>query len=149
MDDSKEFEDTLSAMQSVGMKKAQISSVLTLVAAVLHIGNLKFQPLQVEGAEGSKIGKSDALDKFCELTQLDKATVLHVLTYRELQTMAPGGKIDTYQVTNPRPCEGPSTTFKTYLPPTFPATSSPLFPPSVRLNEQWSAEQSLLSILYL
>ncbi len=38
LDDSAEFDVTMSAMRSVGMKNAQIKSVLSLVAAVLHLG---------------------------------------------------------------------------------------------------------------
>jgi hypothetical protein len=38
VDDQKEMEVTLNAMKSVGMKNGQIKSILSLVAAVLHLG---------------------------------------------------------------------------------------------------------------
>ena len=52
----------------------------------------------MEGAEGSKITTREPLAKFCDLVQMDSDTLTHVLTFRELQTMAPGGKVDVYQV---------------------------------------------------
>lgn len=38
VDDSKEMEITLSAMKSVGIKNAQIKSILSLIGAILHLG---------------------------------------------------------------------------------------------------------------
>ena len=98
VDDSKEFNTTLAAMKCVGMKKAQIQSILSLLASILHIGNLRFTPKEVDGAEGSKIENPDCLVTFCDLLGLDSKEVAKRLTKRELQTMAPGGKIDTYLV---------------------------------------------------
>jgi len=98
VNDTKEFEITLNAMRSVGMKKAQIQSILSLLASILHFGNLRFAPKEVEGAEGSKIENPETLEIFCELLGLDAKEVAKRLTKRELQTMAPGGKIDTYLV---------------------------------------------------
>eukprot|EP01034_Spumella_vulgaris_P042157 gene42157-52269_t len=98
LNDREEFDVTLNAMRSVGMKNGQIKSVMGLVAAVLHLGNIKFTPCQVDDAEGCKISKSASLTKACELCGVDAKALEAVLTFRELQTMAPGGKIDTYQI---------------------------------------------------
>ena len=98
VNDSKEFEVTLAAMRSVGMTSSQIQSFLSLISGILHIGNVRFQPEQVDGAEGSKITNRTSLIAFCNLLKIDEDQLVHVLTYRELQTMAAGGKIDTYQV---------------------------------------------------
>lgn len=98
IDDKSDFDTTVDAMNSVGMKKKTVTSILSLLASILHIGNIKFKSIQVEGSEGSKLVSSDAMDNFCQLLGIDKAAVEHALTYRELQTMAAGGKIDTYQV---------------------------------------------------
>ena len=76
----------------------QIQSVLRLVACVLHLGNIKFASKQVEGAEGSSIVKGEALQNFCSLASLNVDIVTQALTLRELQTMAPGGKVDVYLV---------------------------------------------------
>lgn len=98
VNDSTEFEETLNAMKSVGLTSTQITSILNAVAAVLHLGNVQFTPQRVENAEGSAIARGDALNKFCELMKLDANEVTQILTFRELTTMAAGGKTDTYQV---------------------------------------------------
>jgi myosin-1 len=100
INDSTEFEDTLNAMKSVGLSATQINSILNAVACVLHLGNVTFAPKQVQNAEGStvKSGGMDALNKFCELAKLEADQVVQILTFRELRTMAAGGKIDTYSV---------------------------------------------------
>lgn len=55
MNDAEEFDITLNAMRSVGMGGSQIQAILSLVGAVLHLGNLEFRPKQVGGAEGSTL----------------------------------------------------------------------------------------------
>lgn len=97
--DKEEVKITLEAMRNVGMTNKQIQSVLKLVAAVLHLGNVKFQSKQVEGVEGSAVKAGDAaLANFCEFTGINVVTLSQVLTFRELQTMAPGGKVEVYHV---------------------------------------------------
>lgn len=90
INDAEEFDITLKAMKNVGMKNGQIQSVLSLLASILHLGNVQFKPLQVEGAEGCKVTNLEPLYNFCELLEVDSDIMLQVLTYRELQTMAPG-----------------------------------------------------------
>lgn len=53
--DKEEFETTLAAMQHVGIANAQSQAMLTLVAAILHLGNVRFASKQVEGVEGSAV----------------------------------------------------------------------------------------------
>lgn len=100
MNDQEEFEITLAAMKNVGMNKSQIQAILTLLAAILHLGNLKFKSKQIDGTEGCELLPNCrlSLDKISELIRIDKDLILQAITTRELQTMAPGGKIDTYMV---------------------------------------------------
>lgn len=98
MNDSEEFEVTISAMRAVGMGSKQIQAILSLVAAVMHIGNVVFKPKQVDNAEGCEIGGGTAMTHFCDLVRIEPSVIRHVLCYRELQTMAAGGRVDTYQV---------------------------------------------------
>ena len=100
VDDKEEFDITLAAMRNVGMNNKVIQGVLSMVAAVLHLGNVRFTSKQVDGAEGSSIDQNSkhALLQFCELAKIEPEMLVQVLTFRELQTMAPGGNIDTYQV---------------------------------------------------
>lgn len=95
VNDSSEFDTTIAAMKSVGMKNQMIQSIISLVAAIIHLGNVKFQSCQVDGVEGSRISKGNSIEslrKFCELLSLDVEAVTHTMTFRELQTMAAGGR---------------------------------------------------------
>lgn len=98
IDDSSEFTETMAAMTHVGIKRKQVELVLQIVAAVLHLGNVTFSPLAVGDAEGSVIGNKQALVRFCELTGMDAVALEHALCYKLLQTMAPGGKMESYKV---------------------------------------------------
>ena len=98
VDDAEEFNITIEAMKNVNMNQNQINAILTLLGGILHLGNLKFKSVQVEGVEGSEISNNNSMSKVCELLKIDENVLSHCLVNRELQTMAAGGKVDTYQV---------------------------------------------------
>ncbi|EQC30606.1 hypothetical protein SDRG_11661 [Saprolegnia diclina VS20] len=100
LDDVAEFEATMTAMQHVGIKKKQIELVVQTIAALLHLGNVDFEPLQVKDAEGSRL-RADArssLDFACALLGLDAVALERAFSYKWLHTMAPGGKVESYEV---------------------------------------------------
>lgn len=99
VDDAEEFGTTIDAMRNVGMSNPQIQAVLSLLAAILHLGNVEFRSVEVQGTEGSEISSVDKpLAQFCELLKLHPDNVQQAMLMRELQTMAPGGRVDTYMV---------------------------------------------------
>lgn len=98
VNDVQEFEETMVAMQHVGIKRKQVELVIQTLAAVLHIGNVQFKTETVGDAEGSSVADRQSLQIACELLGLDAARVEHALCYKLLQTMAPGGKIESYEV---------------------------------------------------
>ncbi|GMH63925.1 hypothetical protein TL16_g03840 [Triparma laevis f. inornata] len=100
MDDREEFETTDNAMKSVGIGDKRRDAIFGVVAAVLHLGNVKFSPKQIDDAEGCSIDADSkpSLEKFCDLLDLDAKAIGKALTTRKLQTMAPGGKVETYSV---------------------------------------------------
>lgn len=99
VNDSTEFEKTLTAMRAVGMKNNLIQSIFTLVGAILHLGNVKFKDNHKNGVEGSVLESIEPLKEFCKLLLIhDVDGFLKVLTHRTLTTMAPGGKVDQYEV---------------------------------------------------
>ncbi|TDH70549.1 uncharacterized protein CCR75_009764 [Bremia lactucae] len=98
VNDAQEFDETMTAMQHVGIKRKQIELVIQTLAAVLHIGNVNFQPETVGDAEGSSVCDRQSLQIACDLLGLDAARLEHALCYKLLQTMAPGGKIESYEV---------------------------------------------------
>ena len=98
VDDAKEFTGTRAAMKAVGLKSSQIEGVLRVVAAVLMLGSVKFEAKDVDGAEGSTLkhgASTTAMDLFCSQLGLDAEAFTYALSFRMLQTMAPGGKVET------------------------------------------------------
>ena len=93
-----EFEITINAMKSVGMESKNIKSIFNLVAAVLHLGNIQFSDELINGTDGAVIKKKESLHIACKCLEIDPDVLQHVFTYRELQTMSPGGVMDVYQV---------------------------------------------------
>ena len=91
--DAAEFKVTLEAMRNVGMTNKQVQSVLTITAAVLHLGNVTFAAKDIGDAEGSKIQHKESLQCFCDLLQVDLEAVAHVMIFREMTTRG-----ETYQV---------------------------------------------------
>lgn len=69
-----------------------------MAAAVLHMGKISFAPDGGANSEGSVVGDPAALRMVCELVSLDEAAFVHALCHRQLHTMAPGGKVETYEV---------------------------------------------------
>jgi hypothetical protein len=67
-----------------------------MIPLLVCAGNIEFESVQVEGVEGSRVvtkaGSSSALalSKCCELMAIDAKALVKSLTFRELQTMAPG-----------------------------------------------------------
>ena len=57
MNDASESKITVKAMNHVDIKNKQIQSILSLVASVLHMGNVQFSEKDVNGSEGSKINE--------------------------------------------------------------------------------------------
>ena len=98
MDDTREFQDTMKAMADVGLDDATADLSLRVVAACLALGLLTFAPLSVGDAEGSQIKETAPLDAACVLLHLDATALKDALASRTLETMAPGGKTETYDV---------------------------------------------------
>lgn len=98
VDDVAEFQETMKAMQHVGIKNKQIELVLQTVAALLHLGNVGFSPLKVGDAEGSSLREKGSLQIAAQLLGLNAEQLEHALCYKLLQTMAPGGKMESYEV---------------------------------------------------
>ena len=48
MDDAKEFEDVLTAMNNLAISESERNNIFSVSAAVLHIGNIFFDPIDGE-----------------------------------------------------------------------------------------------------
>jgi len=100
IDDSQEFSVTEQAMVHCGLSDKRIEAIFGVVASVLQLGNVEFKAKQIADAEGSEIKSMDALRTACETLGLSSSVddIARALTSRNLRTMAPGGKIETYSV---------------------------------------------------
>eukprot|EP00516_Mucochytrium_quahogii_P009298 CAMPEP_0203781598 /NCGR_PEP_ID=MMETSP0099_2-20121227/10374_1 /ASSEMBLY_ACC=CAM_ASM_000209 /TAXON_ID=96639 /ORGANISM=" , Strain NY0313808BC1" /LENGTH=1398 /DNA_ID=CAMNT_0050682701 /DNA_START=78 /DNA_END=4274 /DNA_ORIENTATION=+ len=97
-DDGKNFEETMHSMETVGISGSEQRYFFQVVAICLHLSNIDFVAANVNDAEGSQIHDQNALQSAAVLMEVDPETLAYALTYRTLTTMAPGGKVETYQV---------------------------------------------------
>jgi len=70
-DDEKEFGCTKSALQYIGFDDAKQTGIFSVLAAILHLGNLDIK----ESGEGSGVEKSASLDAVSRLLEVDTAGV--------------------------------------------------------------------------
>jgi len=80
-DDLTEFENRLKAMQTIGVSKDQVQSILYIMAAVLHLGNTKFDapPSNSEASQVMSESKA-AFDKMVSLCKVDAKALENALT---------------------------------------------------------------------
>uniref|UniRef100_A0A914X526 Uncharacterized protein n=1 Tax=Plectus sambesii TaxID=2011161 RepID=A0A914X526_9BILA len=81
-DDSKEFQDTLHAMEVIGIPEDVQLEVLKLVAGILHIGNISF----VEKGNYAAIANDDFLQFPSYLLGLDAEQIRSKLTSRRMES---------------------------------------------------------------
>jgi myosin heavy subunit len=91
------IQETLHSFETIGMDSDRQFQVFQVVAAVLHLSNIRFSPAQVQGAEGSQ-GDQRAIQTAAGILGVEPQQLNYVLTYRTLTTMAAGGAVETYQV---------------------------------------------------
>ncbi|KAL6053329.1 Unconventional myosin-XIX [Balamuthia mandrillaris] len=83
IDDKDRFQDTIKALETVGISKAQQNAIFTILAAVLHIGNVRFENAGGSDA-GLKLVDENPLRLACELLGCDLEGMRHVLTERKV-----------------------------------------------------------------
>jgi len=90
-DDAQDFEATLAAMRTVGFSLAEVTNVLRVLAAVLHIGNVQFQ-VPARNSEASEVagvkGPEASHDLAAGLLGVTQAELQGVFCMRTMQ--APG-----------------------------------------------------------
>eukprot|EP01025_Chloroclados_australasicus_P040986 TRINITY_DN4316_c0_g2_i3.p1 TRINITY_DN4316_c0_g2~~TRINITY_DN4316_c0_g2_i3.p1 ORF type:complete len:1103 (-),score=96.76 TRINITY_DN4316_c0_g2_i3:1692-5000(-) len=89
--DEEEFKLCLNAMRTIGMSTGEQDSVFSIVAAILHLGNITFTGVDEAQLDGPEAEESA---KYCaELLQIDVEQLKHALLKRNLKT--PSGIIVT------------------------------------------------------
>jgi len=98
VDDRDEFRATRKAMDDVGLDAPTRDLALRVVASTLALARVAFSPRQVGDAEGSSVRDASPLEAAARLLGLDAAALTEALGRRVLETMAPGGRVETYDV---------------------------------------------------
>ncbi|CAE8729512.1 unnamed protein product, partial [Polarella glacialis] len=86
VDDAAEFKEVLDCMMSLGFSQVDRDSVLKVVAAVLHLGNLKFSAAPRGGGQDGAVLEDDSkVALICELLAVDPKQLRQVLEYKCLE----------------------------------------------------------------
>eukprot|EP00760_Papus_ankaliazontas_P004527 PhM_4_TR11938/c0_g1_i1/m.75870/K10356/MYO1; myosin I len=80
--DVEEFKETVSAMTAIGLTKEQQFAVFELLAAILHLSELKF----VSQGEECVIGNPDVVDFVASLLKVDSTLLARSMCWKKLDT---------------------------------------------------------------
>eukprot|EP00004_Rigifila_ramosa_P020324 TRINITY_DN526_c0_g1_i1.p1 TRINITY_DN526_c0_g1~~TRINITY_DN526_c0_g1_i1.p1 ORF type:complete len:1124 (-),score=315.94 TRINITY_DN526_c0_g1_i1:62-3412(-) len=93
IDDREEFQATRHAMAAMGMGQDTITSIIRVVAGILHLGNIQF----VEDERGNaKVKDRAALDLAAGMLAIDPVILNNVVTFRVVTTGTGGKRGSTY-----------------------------------------------------
>uniref|UniRef100_A0A4W4E2S9 Myosin VIIAb n=1 Tax=Electrophorus electricus TaxID=8005 RepID=A0A4W4E2S9_ELEEL len=85
-DDMKEYSSILSAMKVLMFTDTENWEIFKLLAAILHMGNMHFEPRTFKNLDACMVVHSPALAKAAALLEVDPHTVMTCLTTRTLIT---------------------------------------------------------------
>ena len=86
VEDDDEYYITLSALQTMGFSEREIDHIFRIVAAILHIGNIRL--------DDNKIINLEILDIICKLIEVSNEVLCSSLLYRYLEVQGEIIKID-------------------------------------------------------
>ena len=91
INDSEEFAQTSAALHSVGFHDDQLKQIFSIVAAILHLGNVTFKLMtRNDNKDGSEVSNKVSLKIVAELLEINEIKLEYVLTHREIQTTTQG-----------------------------------------------------------
>ena len=74
------------ALQSVGFLDNDVTTIMSIVASILHLGNIVFTPVTAAGnQDGSNITDKTPLKIVADLLKIDETKLAYVLTHREIK----------------------------------------------------------------
>ncbi|KAJ3837340.1 P-loop containing nucleoside triphosphate hydrolase protein [Lentinula raphanica] len=95
IDDSKDFAETIKAMQIIGLSAHEQSEILRMLATILWLGNVQF----VEDDSGNSTISDPGVPEFVAyLLEVDAALLQKVLTIRVMETQRGGRRGSVYDV---------------------------------------------------
>ncbi|KAF8634884.1 hypothetical protein AX15_000638 [Amanita polypyramis BW_CC] len=95
VDDVKEFQDTLKAMQVIGLTVNEQNDILRMLAIILWLGNVQFEEMDDGNA---KVSDTNVTDFVAYLMEADAALVQKVMTTRVVETQRGGRRGSVYDV---------------------------------------------------
>uniref|UniRef100_A0A8D2M6K4 Myosin VB n=1 Tax=Zonotrichia albicollis TaxID=44394 RepID=A0A8D2M6K4_ZONAL len=87
VDDADDFEKTRHAFTLLGVKESHQMTIFRIIAAILHLGNLKIQG-ERDGEVCSVSSEDEHLSSFCSLLGVEHSQMQHWLCHRKLVTTA-------------------------------------------------------------
>nr|XP_016936706.1 myosin-VIIa isoform X1 [Drosophila suzukii] len=82
--DAKDFADIRAAMKVLSFKPEEVWSILSLLAAILHLGNLRFTATEVANLEAAEIDDTPNLQRVAQLLGIPTAPLNAALTQRTI-----------------------------------------------------------------
>lgn len=79
-----EFADVTGAFKVLNFTEVEIANIMQLLAAVLHIGNLKFKAVQVANMESSELNDAQAVPKIASFLGTSKHDLSEAFTKRTI-----------------------------------------------------------------
>ncbi len=85
--DKEDFSNTSGALSRLGFSEDEVNQIWTILAGVLHLGNVK---LETDGKEGSKVSNSVQLALVSSILKVDSKLLESALTSRSISVEARG-----------------------------------------------------------
>lgn len=85
--DAKEFADIRSAMQVLSFSEHEFNDLFRLLAAILHLGNLKFKATTIQNMDASEITDSVNANRIATLLGVTKLMFCEAFTKKSIKTM--------------------------------------------------------------
>ncbi|KAF9531924.1 myosin-1 [Crepidotus variabilis] len=95
IDDTKDYRDTINAMNVIGLSGEEQNEILKMLAIILWVGNVQFQENDSGNSDVSDTGVTDFV---AYLMEVDAAQVQKVLTTRVMETQRGGRRGSVYDV---------------------------------------------------
>ncbi|KAK7695052.1 class II myosin [Cerrena zonata] len=95
IDDTQDFDETIKAMQIIGLSDVEQSEIFRMLASILWIGNVQFEE---DDSGNSVVADSGVTDFIGYLLEVDPALVQKALTIRIMETQRGGRRGSVYDV---------------------------------------------------
>lgn len=83
-DDGKSYDETVTALSTLGFSQHDILDIFSVLASVLHLGNILFEPGQIGDDSTCIQGNDKHLSIFCNLLGIDSNELNHSLCHRKI-----------------------------------------------------------------